>query len=340
MSDVKKILIIETAFIGDAVLSLALAEEIKRLRPDIAIHYLVAPASAALISHSLSVVSVHCFDKRGVDSGEAGISRIAALLNRENFDAVFSLHESRRTAKIVSLLNAEYKIGSASAKHLLPYLTHSYPMPTEGHRTERVIELAQFFSEGINHSTLPKLIFETSLLPPVLQDRSNMVVLAPGSAWKTKIWPESRFIDVGMKLAKNGNTVVVIGSIEDTDIGERIVGSIGKDAYNFAGKLDIVVAGAIISRSKLVIGNDSAPIHIATACGVRTVEIMGPTIKEFGFIPPLELGIVVEVEGLWCRPCNSHGGDTCPVYTHECMKSITSGMVMNAAIKQLAYAPS
>src|SRR5688572_30337018 len=109
MSDVKKILIIETAFIGDAVLSLALAEEIKRLRPDVEIHYLVAPASVSLLSHSMSVVSVHCFDKRGEDKGEAGIRTIADLLNRENFDAVFSLHESHRTAKIVSLLNAQYK---------------------------------------------------------------------------------------------------------------------------------------------------------------------------------------------------------------------------------------
>jgi heptosyltransferase-2 len=340
MSDVKKILIIETAFIGDAVLSLALAEEIKRLRPDVGIHYLVTPASVSVMSHSPSIVSVHSFDKRGEDAGDAGIRATAERLNRENFDVVFSLHESRRTAKVVSLLNAKYKIGNALARHLLPYLTHSYPIPKHGRRTERIIELARFFSEEICRSTLPKLVFETSLLPSILQNRPNMVVLAPGSAWNTKKWLESRFIDIGKELVKGGNTVVVIGANDDKYIGEYIVNCIGKDAYNFAGKLDIVVAGAIISHSKLVIGNDSAPIHIATACGVRTVEIMGPTVKEFGFIPPFELGIVVEAKGLWCRPCNSHGGDICPVYTHECMESISSDMVLNAAIKQLAYAPS
>ncbi|HEY6172011.1 MAG TPA: glycosyltransferase family 9 protein, partial [Candidatus Kapabacteria bacterium] len=120
----------------------------------------------------------------------------------------------------------------------------------------------------------------------------------------------------------------------------HIAHNIGKNAYNFAGILDIVSSGAIISHSKLVIGNDSAPIHIATACGVRSVEIMGPTIQDFGFVPPLELGTIVEQEGLWCRPCNSHGGDTCPIYTHECMMDITSEMVLNAAIKQFKYAAS
>lgn len=334
MLEVKKILIIETAFIGDAVLSLALAEEIKRLRSDVEIHYLVAPASVSLMSHAPSVVRVLSFDKRGEDVGEGGIRKIADLINAENFDAVFSLHESQRTAKVVSLLNTKYKIGFDSVKHLLPYLTHSYHMPVVGRRTERIIELARFFSEDINRSTLPKLVFDTNLLPPDIRDRSTMVVLAPGSAWKTKKWEESRFIDVGKELVKGGNTVVVIGSEDDRRIGGHIVNSIGKGAYNFAGTLDIVVAGAIISHSKLVIGNDSAPIHIATACGVRTVEIMGPTVQSFGFIPPPELGIVVEQEGLWCRPCSSHGGDTCPVYTHECMSGISSQRVITVA-KQL-----
>lgn len=334
MLDVKKILIIETAFIGDTVLSLALAEEIKRLRPNIEIDYLVAPASVSLIYHAPSVAGVHSFDKRGEDAGEGGIRKIADLINAEYFDAVFSLHESQRTAKVVSLLNARYKIGAATAKYLLLYLTHSYRIPTEGRRTERIIELARFFSDDINRSTLPKLVFDKSLLPADLRDTSNIIVLAPGSAWKTKKWQESRFIDVGKELVKGGNTVVVIGSEDDRRIGGHIVNSIGKGAYNFAGTLDIVVAGAIISHSKLVIGNDSAPIHIATACGVRTVEIMGPTVQSFGFIPPPELGIVVEQEGLWCRPCSSHGGDTCPVYTHECMSGISSERVITVA-KQL-----
>lgn len=340
MSDVTKILIIETAFIGDAVLSLALAEEIKRLRPDIEIHYLVAPASVSIMSHSPPVAFVHSFDKRGGDAGEAGINTIVDRLNRENFDAVFSVHESQRTAKVVSLLNTKYKIGSASAMHLSPYLTHSYPLPTKGRRTERITELARFFYKDINRSTLPKLVFDTSLLPLVLRDTSNIVVLAPGSAWKTKKWVIDRFIDVGKELTKDGNTVVVIGSDEDRYTGEQIVLNIGRSAYTFAGTLDIVSSGAIISHSKLVIGNDSAPIHIATACGVRTVQIMGPTVQDFGFVAPSELGIVVEQEGLWCRPCNSHGGDACPIYTHECMTDIASEMVLNAAIKQLKYAAS
>lgn len=340
MLEVKKILIIETAFIGDAVLSLALAEEIKRLRPDVEIDYLVAPASASLVSYAPSVARVHSFDKRGEDAGEAGIRKVADSLNKENFDIVISLHESHRTAKVIALLNATYKIGSASAKALQPYLTHRYELPTSGSRAERIIEFARFFSNTVNTSTLPKLRFDTLNVPTEIIGLKNIVVLAPGSAWKTKKWLPDRFIEVGAELVRSGNTVVIIGGEGDKVEAIYIANAIGTGIFNYAGAVTMPVAGAIISRAKLVIGNDSAPIHIATACGVKVVEIMGPTVQSFGFVPPPELGIVVEQEGLWCRPCNSHGGDTCPVYTHECMKSITSEMVINAATKQLVNAAS
>lgn len=340
MRDVKKILIIETAFIGDAVLSLAFAEEIKRLRPEVEIHYLVAPASSSLISHAPSVARVHSFDKRGEDSGEAGIRKVSDFLNKENFDAVFSLHESHRTAKLVALLNAPHKIGAASAKALQPYLTSTYHIPTNGRWTERIIEFARFFSEEINTSTLPKLQFDTVGVPNDILGLKDSVVFAPGSAWKTKKWLADRFIEVGEVLVSLGNTVVIIGGEGDKAEAAVIADAIGTGVFNYAGTVTLPVAGAIISRAKLVIGNDSAPIHIATACGVRSVEIMGPTVQDFGFIPPPELGIVIEQKGLWCRPCNSHGGENCPIYTHECMKGIASEMVMNSATKQLAYATS
>ncbi len=340
MLDVKKILIIETAFIGDAVLSLALAEEIKRLRPAVEIHYLVAPASASIMSHAPSVARVHSFDKRGEDTGEAGIHKVADFLNIENFDAVFSLHESHRTAKLIALLNAQYKIGAASAKALLLSLTHTYQISTSGRRTERIIEFARFFSEEINTSTLPKLQFDSVNVPNDILGLENIVVIAPGSAWKTKKWHADRFIEVGQNLVRLGITVVIIGGEGDIAEATYIANAIGSGVFNYAGAVTLPIAGAIVSRAKLVIGNDSAPIHIATACGVRTVEIMGPTVQSFGFVPPPQLGTVVEQKGLWCRPCNTHGGDTCPIYTHECMSGISSERVITVAKQLLNNAAS
>jgi len=340
MHDVKKILIIETAFIGDAVLSLALAEEIRRHRPDIEIHYLVAPASASILTYSPSVTKAHSFDKRGADGGEAGISNVANRLNTENFDAIISIHESHRTAKLVSLLRVKYKIGTSSAKALLPYLTHSYQTPNVGRRTERILELARFFSDDINYSTLPKLQFSDTLIPSDIQEQNNIVVFAPGSAWKTKKWSIQKFVEVGKALVNIGNTIVIIGSHDDMTESKEITVGIGARVIDCAGSVPLPVAGAIISRAKLVIGNDSAPIHIATACRVRSVEIMGPTVQEFGFVPPPELGIVIEQEGLWCRPCNSHGGDVCPTYGHECMNGISSQKVIIATKQLLEHAVS
>jgi heptosyltransferase II len=335
MHDLKKILIIETAFIGDAVLSLALAEEIKRLQPDIQIDYLVIPSVAELIRCSPSVTKVHVFDKRGSDSGEDGIIRRAEALNMESYDAVFCLHESHRTAKLLSRLKAKVKVGNSNAKNLHPYLTHSYTMPTKGRRTERITTLASYFSDSYSTNTLPKLVFQGEL-PHWIKEMGKYVAIAPGSAWKTKKWLTERFQASATQIHEKGYGVVVVGTSDDYEAGSAILNGIpSSHAINTAGKLSLVETGRVISYGELLIGNDSAPIHIATACQVPTVEILGPTVTDFGFIPPVTLGKVVEITDLWCRPCNSHGGEECPIHTHECMTGIQPDQVVSAALEIL-----
>ncbi|MFI5264903.1 MAG: glycosyltransferase family 9 protein, partial [Candidatus Kapaibacterium sp.] len=90
-----------------------------------------------------------------------------------------------------------------------------------------------------------------------------------------------------------------------------------------------------ISHSDLLISNDSAPVHIATATGTRSIVIYGPTVPEFGFAPPPDLGQIIQNEGLWCRPCASHGSNECPIHTHECMTSIKPEVVFQKAVEAI-----
>ncbi len=90
---------------------------------------------------------------------------------------------------------------------------------------------------------------------------------------------------------------------------------------------------SIISFSDLLISNDSAPIHIATATRTPSITIYGPTVPELGFAPPPGLGRIIQVQGLWCRPCTSHGSNDCPIHTHQCMTNIDPETVFQAAIE-------
>src|SRR5205809_5107536 len=115
-------LIIETAFIGDTIVSLGLAREIKRVRPDAFVAYLVRPESVSLIRVCPDVDEVIAFDKYGSEAGAQGLKRKAAELNAKTIDTVFALHSSKRTQRLVSELNARTKVGFVgdSLTHIVP----------------------------------------------------------------------------------------------------------------------------------------------------------------------------------------------------------------------------
>ena len=92
-----KVLVIQTAFLGDAVISLSLAEELHRLAPDSHISYLVRPEVAPILKLSPVVDKVITFDKYNTESGLSGIRKKALELNAEGFDVIFNLHGSKRT---------------------------------------------------------------------------------------------------------------------------------------------------------------------------------------------------------------------------------------------------
>ena len=79
-----------------------------------------------------------------------------------------------------------------------------------------------------------------------------------------------------------------------------------------------------------MIGNDSAPLHLAAAAGTPTVAIFGPTAPALGFGPYGVAHVVVQ-RNLDCRPCSAHGGRKCPKGHFRCMKEIDAAAVLDAA---------
>src|SRR5438445_13396135 len=118
-----KALVIQPAFIGDAIISLALAEELRRVSSTAHISYLVRPESAPLIRLSTSVDTVFTYDKYGEESGISGIKKKAEELNKEGFDTIFTLHSSKRTRMLLKELKAERKIGYGDSAELTDILT-------------------------------------------------------------------------------------------------------------------------------------------------------------------------------------------------------------------------
>jgi heptosyltransferase-2 len=157
--------------------------------------------------------------------------------------------------------------------------------------------------------------------------------LAPGSAWATKRWPVSYFGELASAAVGRGFKVILIGGPDDIESG-RIIAADHSDILNLIGNAKLLEAAYAIERSDLLIGNDSSPVHLATAVGTKSLVIFGPTVPQFGFAPPALAGDVIERE-LWCRPCTSHGSAECPVHTHDCMRDISPLAVLEKALSML-----
>ena len=89
-----------------------------------------------------------------------------------------------------------------------------------------------------------------------------------------------------------------------------------------AGRLTLLQSAELLRRCRVVVSNDSAPVHLAGGVGAPVIAIFGATSPAFGFAPRGPRDVVVETHGLPCRPCAIHGGDRCPERHFACMEKI------------------
>lgn len=154
--------------------------------------------------------------------------------------------------------------------------------------------------------------------------RERIAILSPGSVWRTKQWTEEGYVDIGRCLADRGIQVIVTGTQEEAELCARIASAIGEGAKSIAGQTTLLETIHQIAKAEVAVVNDSGGMHLAAIAGTPVVAIFGPTILDFGYRPWSNEARVVEPGPLKCRPCGLHGAQVCPIGTHVCMKG-TSG---------------
>jgi len=332
-----KILVIQTAFIGDAILTLPLLQSLKLYYPESFIDVIVVPRTAEIFAHHPAITNIIQYDKRGNDKGLKGLWRLRNTLVEQKYDLVIVPHRSLRSAFITWLLKATMSIGfDTSAGHWLFKKTVRYN--PSAHEIERNLSLLGPLKLPDVGAGLPRLypsnqdvqLIDSIVAENGLNRYKNILAIAPSTIWNTKRWPSDRFVSVCRQIASENIALVLIGGEEDTALCTEVCeASQAKSVINVAGKLSLLQSAELIRRCTVLISNDSAPMHIAVAVGTPVVAIFGATVPEFGFSPRGPHDIVLETKGLKCRPCSIHGGTTCPIKTFDCMLSITPEIVVN-----------
>jgi heptosyltransferase-2 len=284
------------------------------------------PAAGALLAHNPSVREVVIYDKRGADRGIAGFTRMASALRARGYASAYLAQGSVRSGALVLAAGIKDRVGFATSAGRMFYSTR---ITTQGdmHHAARLLALG---TRDPGRATLlsalrPHLYpgtAEREAVDAVLGTNAageQLIALAPGSVWATKRWPY--FSQLAHELRDLGR-VVVIGGEADRDLALAIVGATHGQAIDATGRLSLLASAELIGRSALLVTNDSAPLHLASAMNTPTIAVFGPTVPEFGFGPLAERSIVTGHTGLTCRPCDRHGPQRCPLGHWRCMREI------------------
>jgi len=339
LSGFRKILVLQTAFAGDLILAAPLARGVKEVFKESEVHFLVIPETAVLLKHNPFVDKVWIYDKKRSEKGIGSFLRLMRKLSKEEFDLAIVPHRSLRSALLVFGARIPRRVGFDRSTGAV-FFTDVVPYFKNLHEVERNFKLPQvlgwsgdisppeLFPGAEEREEVDRFFDEAGIKPG-----ENLLAVAPGSVWPTKRWPAERFasvIDESWKKWKIRS--VLIGGKSDVTLGQRIVRETGDTIVNAMGRFSLLASAELISRCRVILTNDSAPLHLAIGVGTPVVAIFGPTVPSFGFAPYGNGHTVIEKE-LECRPCSIHGGKKCPRGHFRCMKDISVEEVTQALKK-------
>ena len=313
----EKILVIQTAFLGDLILSTTLFKKIKLKHPNSHITLIVNKGTEQILSNNPNIDTILPVDKKQTFKNPLKFIKFLFELQKENFSICYSPHFSHRSSLISFFSGAKIRIGYKESGFGFLH-TKTYPRPLRGvHEVQKLLQLVD--SVGLER---PEIFLNKEVngeIKSKMEDVSEFIVVAPSSIWETKRMPIEKFIELVRQILENTPyTPVIIGSKNDKYLSDQIVNVHGSKVVDMTGRTNLMELFYIISRAKCVISNDSSPIHIASAFNIPTLAIFGATITDFGYTPLSERHTISEVS-LECRPCGIHGGNICPKQHFRCM---------------------
>ncbi|MGI8951011.1 MAG: glycosyltransferase family 9 protein [Chitinophagaceae bacterium] len=333
----QKFLVIQTAFIGDVVLTTGIIEKLHHFFPEAEIDFLVRKGNEALLANHPFLHEVLIWNK-----GKNKYGNLFALLKKiraHKYDKIINVQRFAATGFLTAFSNAKETIGfdknpwsfffNKKIKHQISTIKNPI------HEIERNNLLIEDFTNSV--AAKPKLYPSKNNYDSVqsLQNQ-RYVCIAPASVWFTKQYPKQKWISFISKLPSSIN-IYLLGSPSDKILCEEIKkASDNPNIFNLAGKLNFLESAALQKDALMNYVNDSAPLHFASAVNAPVTAVYCSTIPAFGFGPLSDESFIVEKnEPLYCRPCGLHGYKACPQKHFKCALDISDEQLLITVSKKL-----
>jgi heptosyltransferase II len=348
-SEIKRVVVRGTNWVGDSVMTLPALRALRRVLPEAKITLVVRPGARGIFSDADFVDEVLTYDRRNV---WAVVPQIKEW-RRRHFDLAILFQNAFEAALIPFLAGVPLRLGYATeARQAL--LTHPLPLPDWRSSRHEVfyylflvtaLEQMLFGTSAICESDpdasltisdARKTEAEDLLRACGVRENEPVVALCPGSInSRAKRWPAEAYATLADRLIESKRQVVLIGSANEVDVSNEVTNHMQQRPIVLTGKTSLDQITAMLSRVDLVVTNDTGPAHIAAALGRPTLVIFGPTnpLTTRPFAPEAE----ILRHPPDCAPCMLRD---CPI-DHRCMTAITVDEVFersNALLKRASFA--
>ncbi|MFN7064914.1 MAG: glycosyltransferase family 9 protein [Aquificaceae bacterium] len=306
-----KILLWQTAYLGDVVLATPLIRSLRESFPSSHIAFVGRSFIRDLLKgFDIELIT---FDKGVWESFE-----LLGRLRRERYDAAISPHVSARTALILYTSGIPIRVGFYRSE--LPWLyTHKVKHSWRMHEVDRNLQLLKPIGAK-SFYRMPLLLVEEEEKRQVIQKFNlpkEFLLIAPFSNFRLKEWHLEGWLKL---IGLIPLPVLIVGTQRDVERSRRLE---GKNTINLVGKTSLRELMAMVSLSKVVIACDSSPIHIANALGIPAISIYTSTTPDYGFYPLI--GHYLKPD-LSCSPC-SPNPKSCKTGTQACLSKVEAGEV-------------
>jgi heptosyltransferase-2 len=337
-----RLIVLRLDRIGDVVLSTPVLPALRQRFPHAFIAMLVRPPCRQLLEGHPALDEVLCYDKEGAHRTWRGTVRFARGLRRYAFDTALVLHPSNRSHWIPWLARIPVRIGYDRKSPWL--LTHRLPhRKQEGaqHEAAYTLELLRLFgiAPADPRPAIPVSAAADARVAAVLAEAAvgpeeRLVAVHPSASCVSKRWMPERFAQVADRLiAERGARICIVAGSADLDSARAMAQAMRQPAVNLAGRLSIGELAALLRRCRLLLSNDSGPVHIAAAVGTPVVDIFGR--NQAGLSPlrwgPLGSGHIILHKEVGCVTCLAHRCDI----GFLCLTSLSVEEVCRAAVAVL-----
>ena len=331
----KKILIIQTAFLGDVVLATALVEKLHAFYPEAKLDFLLRKGNEALLKEHPLLREVLIWDKQ--QGKYKGLLKLLKQIRAEKYDLVVNVQRFGATGILTAFSGAEEKVGFEK-NPFSRLFTRRYVHDVESgtHEVERNHLLIASLTDG--RPAKPKLYPSPVDFGKVEQLKQEpFICIAPTSVWFTKQYPQEQWVTLINSIDPKYKIYLLGSPADKAHCDEIIRQSTSQRAENLCGQLNLLQSAALMRDAVLNYVNDSGPMHLASALNAPTCAIYCSTVPRFGFGPLADFAHVVErEEPLYCRPCGLHGYKACPEGHFKCARDIRNEQLVEVLQKAVS----